>query len=468
MNKEGFDEIIFKDNNQNILSQIVDSINFSQTNELRINHVLRGDLDFSVLKDKDIKNVNSIYIEKPGEITNLFNIPDSIKIIHCKEHVLQDISSLPKELEELDLSHNNIKKLDLSDISNLKHLNLADNELQELSNLPESLEYLNVENNQLKQLNLETTQNLKHLVCSNNPILVLQKVPDSVKIEMENNPFIEIDNDDTKTSKSGKKKLNYLQSLNEYLRLKNEYETAYMTAKRKAYYKGGSKKEKRRLVNEVKPLCVNCKRKVGTQFSYKDKYYIAKCGDEQNSCKLDISIYEGDHTNIEEVINMFSYDIEEDKEQIIIDKMNSIFKYVDAMSYSNEFKQHINDYNDTSDIYKETIDRYDSIYNNKEKELAIERKFDKIANIKEDIHKLLEEYKKTGNNKILKTMIETHKRDLVPAIEELRSLKYAHMYVEVIDSDPPVSKLVQYMVPIHSRDFIFGEDSNVLKFEINH
>jgi len=463
------EQIISENNGQDILSSTIDSINFSQTTELRISQILHGDIDFSILKDKDVTNISAIYIENPGEITNLFNIPETLKILHCEEHLLVEISNLPQDIEEINLSNNSIRKFDANQLHKLTELNLSDNELNELKNLPDSLEFLNVENNQLKQLALETTPNLKHLICSNNPILVLQRVPPSlIKIEMENNPFIEIEREsELTTTETGKKKLDYLQSLREYFRLKNEYETAFKTLKHKAFYRGNSKKDKRRLVNAVKPLCINCKRNVGSTFYHKDNYYIAKCGDEVNGCKLDISIYDGDITQLEKVINMYAVDIEEDKQQIIIDKMNSVFKYVTSETYSTVFKDHIESYNDTSDIYKDVVDRYDSIHNDDKQLLAIEKKNRDIINLKEDAVTLLDEYKKTGNRKIITSLVEMYKRDLIPAIEHLRNLKYAHMFVEIIDSDPPVSKLVQYSVPIHSRDFTYGEEPKVMKFITN-
>ena len=468
--QEKREQIISENDNHAIMSEIIGTIDFSQTNELRINTILRGDIDFSILKDKDVKNVYSIYIENPGEITNLFNIPETVKLLHCKNHMLDELHNLSKDIEEIDFSDNNIKHFDAKELTKLTHLNLANNELSKLSHLPGSLEYLNVENNQLKELDLETTQNLEYLICSNNPILVLQRVPSSIrKIEMENNPFIEIQTDDGNedAKKTGKKQLNYLQSLHEYFRLKNDYDKACMILKHKAYVKGSSKKDKRRLVNDVKPVCIYCKRKVGSLFSHKDKYYSAKCGDVMSPCNFDISIYEGDHTHIEEIINMFSKDMEENKQQIIVDKMNSVFKYIDTESYSTEFKEHIDTYNGSSDIYKETMDRYDSIHNNEEKDLLIEKKTNEIINLKEDANKLLDEYKKTGNRQILITLMEMYKRDLVPTFEHLRNLKYAHMFVEIVDSDPPVSTLVQHLVPAHSRDFIFGEEPKVMKFVTN-
>jgi hypothetical protein len=462
------EEIISENDNQAILSTIIDSIDFSQINELHISKTMRGDVDFSILKDKNITNIKAIYIENTGEITSLFNIPDSVKILHCSGHIIKNLGFLPKDIEEIDISHNIINSFDANGLDKLTHLNLANNELKTLSKLPDSLEFLNVENNQLKELNLETTQQLKHLICSNNPILVLQHVPTSLtRIEMENNPFIEIEREgEVRHSKSGKK-LDYLQSLHEYFRLKNTYDTNFMNLKKKAFAKGANKKDRKKLVGDVKPVCVNCNRKVGSLFSHKDKYYSAKCGDDKSPCKLDISIYEGDYTRNEDVINMFSKEIEDDKQQIIVDKLNSVFKYINTETYSSDFKEHIDTYMESSDIYKDAIDRYDSIHNNEETKLMIEKKVAEIHGLKQDSEKLFQEYKKTGTRTFLTTFIEMYNRDLVPAIHHLRTLKYAHMYVEIDESEPPVSCLIQHLVSAHSRDYIFGEEPKVMKFVTN-
>ena len=466
--QEDREEIISENDNQAILSSIIDSVNFSQINELRISNTMRGDVDFSILKEKDVTNIKAIYIENPGEITSLFNIPESVKILHCSGHIIQNLGFLPKDIEEIDVSHNSIESFDANGLDNLIHLNLADNELKSLTKLPGSLEFLNVENNQLKEINLETTQELKHLICSNNPILVLQHVPTSLtRIEMENNPFIEIEREgEVRHSKSGKK-LDYLQSLHEYFRLKNTYDTNFMNLKKKAFSKGSNKKDRKKLVGDVKPVCVNCNRKVGSLFSHKDKYYSAKCGDDKSPCKLDISIFEGDYTRIEEIITLFSKDIEDDKQQIIVDKLNSVFKYINTETYSSDFKKHIDTYMESTDIYKEAIDIYDSIHNSEEKKIMIEKKVAEIHGLKQDAEKLFQEYKKTGTREFLTTFIEMYNRDLVPAIHHLRTLKYAHMYVETDESEPPVSYLRQHLVSAHSRDYTYGEDPKVMKFVTN-
>ena len=179
---------------QSVLENVIETTNFSQTNDIHITSVLHGDLDFSILKDKQITNVKGIYIDSPGEVTNLFNIPDSVKIIECSNQMLNELRNLPLQIEKIDVSDNMLQSFDATDLSNLSELNISYNELIQLKNLPESLVYLNIESNQLRNIDLAETPNLKHLVCSNNPILLLSKVPPSLtKIEMENNPLLEIE-----------------------------------------------------------------------------------------------------------------------------------------------------------------------------------------------------------------------------------------------------------------------------------
>jgi predicted GTPase len=97
----------------------------------------------------------------------------------------------------------------------------------------------------------------------------------------------------------------------------------------------------------------------------------------------------------------------------------------------------------------------------------IEKKVAEIHGLKQDAEKLFQEYKKTGTREFLTTFIEMYNRDLVPAIHHLRTLKYAHMYVETDESEPPVSYLRQHLVSAHSRDYTYGEDPKVMKFVTN-
>ena len=453
---------------QSVLENVIETTNFSQTNDIHITSVLHGDLDFSILKDKQITNVKGIYIDSPGEVTNLFNIPDSVKIIECSNQMLNELRNLPLQIEKIDVSDNMLQSFDATDLSNLSELNISYNELIQLKNLPESLVYLNIESNQLRNIDLAETPNLKHLVCSNNPILLLSKVPPSLtKIEMENNPFLEIEHAGQEEKPEKSQKIDYLQGLKEYFKMKNTYEEAVRNLKRKAYKKGESKKERRKLVQDVKPTCVGCTRKVGTQFSYSDQHYNAKCGDPSKPCNMDISLFIGDYFRLEPMLELHHDDIEIDKQNIIVNKMNSIFKYIGDANSKQVFEKDIQEYKETSEIYKELLDNYDSIYNNEEDKEKLQKKQEEFYAIVEDMKILFEEYKKTGNSTILTTMIQTYNQSLIPCVDALRSMKYAHMFVETEMGDTAVSTLKQYTHSIYRKDFNYGEEPKVVKFIMN-
>ena len=468
MNKLKKREEIINDYNsaQSVLETIIETTNFSQTNELRITTVLQGDLDFSILKTKEIM-ISSIFIETPGEITNLFNIPESVTVLVCNNQYLKEIKQLPLQIEKIELNNNILENFDCSQLSDhfLKELDLSFNNLKVLKNLPQSLEILNIENNQLKEINLAELLNLKTLICSNNPILVLQNVPDSLtNIVMENNPFLDVESG---SEPSSEKKNDYLQCLNKYFKMKNDYENKVRQLKHNAYKKGRTAKESRVYVNDVKIPCVYCKRNVGTLFYIKDQYYVAKCGAASKPCDLDIQIFTGDYFRLETLLHEFNQSLELDKESIIMSKMDSLFKHVSDESSTRFFEETIKDYKETIELYGDVSEKYDEIYNNSEKKEKLQKQQELFYRIVEDMKKIFYEYKTSGKREILITLVETYKNELIPAVEKLRHLKYAHMYVDIHEGESKVSVLKQYPYPAHSKDYIYGEEPKVVKFVVN-
>lgn len=466
-NDDAREQIMNENNNaQNMLIGLLNQIHSTNIDELQINDVLHGDLDFSILEDRGFKNVKKIVIDREGEVTNIFNIPTTITTLICKNQMLNSIEKLPTTIEILDLSDNKISKFNSESLVKLKELNISNNELTELKNLPESLEKLECANNQLRELDLARTPQLKILICSNNPILILQHVPPSLdKIEMENNPFVEIhndDDDDEENKKKSKKKLDYLESLNDYLKLKNDYETKLRKMKKSAFEKGITIKDAKIRANSVKIPCIYCKEKVGTNFYIEDNYYRAICGSKTKQCDLNIKLYKGEYMSMDYILNTYFDDMQEDKQEIILNKMDSIFKFLSDENASKLFEKNLERYNQTSELYKEVLHDYDEIYNNFEKSKQIDRKMEQIFQIRENIKKLTDEFKKTGNRKILISASEMYNRDLLPAFENLRILKYGHMFVETDDND--VSRLIQLPVPVQSKDYIYGEQPKVVSF----
>ena len=110
------------------------------------------------------------------------------------------------------------------------------------------------------------------------------------------------------------------------------------------------------------------------------------------------------------------------------------------------FENDLKEYNETTELYNEVLQEHENMYNNLETKEQVERKTQQIYEIIENFQKFMEEFKKTGNKKVLISSIDLYTLELVPALSCLRQLKYAHMYVEIENSDPPVSKLIQFPV----------------------
>ena len=65
--------------------------------------------------------------------------------------MLYEVKDLPKSLQVLDLEENYIQNIDLTNLSNLKELNVSHNQLHEINNFPGSLTSINVSHNKFEK-----------------------------------------------------------------------------------------------------------------------------------------------------------------------------------------------------------------------------------------------------------------------------------------------------------------------------
>ena len=461
------DEQFIPDENtaQSIFLNIIDGLDSENVSEIRITEVLNGDLDFAVLDDRGFKHIKGIFFTRDGKITSLKNIPNSVVQIECNSQQLSTIDGFPVNMEDLQLDGNLLTKLDLSSFPKLRQLHVSNNEITEIIHLPETIEEVYCENNQIRILDLVDAVNIKILHCSNNPLMVLERVPDSLTtILMENNPYMEINRTTSnETVKKTKKQINYVESLNEYFRLKQKYDSDMLRLKKSAVKSAVTRKEGRRKKKGVKAPCVGCGKKVGTIFSQDESYYTAICGDNTHPCEFNIKLFRGDYDMIDNMLGLYTGDIQDNKTDIIVQKMDTLFKYIDDEESSVKFKEVFKTYNSTSDLYKDMIADYDKIYNNLDRESKLVRKTDDMYKIRENIERVMQEYKKTGNREILIDAMGIYNKELAPVILEIRTLKYDNMFVE---DKVKHTRLVQYDVSPHNKQFMFGDERKVVKYNV--
>ena len=453
-----------KNTAQEKLVSILESLN-KQTNTIQIREPLHGDVDFSNLREFGFGNIQTIEFSE-GEITNITGLPENLKKLICPKNLLFKLDGLPKKLTHLNLERNHISSLDLLDLNELEVLNISFNQFAKIDDLSPSLLELYCQNNLLTFLDLHGLAQLKTLNVSDNKITVIENLPESVvTLLVDNNPSIEFRNtevvpkpsDSDITYEDNEQKLNYQSALHEYFKLKQKYEDKTYSMKRAAYDKGKTKKEKREAVLKVKPQCVKCGRGVGTIFAKKNNRFTAICGDTKNPCKLDIQIFTGEYNPIQYLLVEMKEEVEDFKEAIIRQKLDTLFNYMDESESIERFKKEIEGFNDVNVLYKELNDKNNELYHNRDKKDLIDKKESDIFVLIEQIRVLIAEYKKTGEHEILKTAVQKQVEELLPEVRNLRMLQYE--VLEMVDDT-----LIKQPVTLAKSENTFSEPPRVVKF----
>jgi hypothetical protein len=265
--------------------------------------------------------------------------------------------------------------------------------------------------------------------------------------------------------KEDKQEKNYLESINEYFKMRKKYNDTIYKMKKNIHNNETSKKKARKEKMKLKPACIKCKRPVGTIFSFKNNRYVAICGDDKTPCSLNIEIYNGKSNDIYYMIDIFKEDIDNLKDDIIRQKMDTLFNYVTEDKSIELFKKQMKLYNEDSVIYKEIVDKYKTLFDNKHLQNRISQKNEEIFRLIEKSKGFLEEYNKTQNKEFLKLSLEIQIKEIIPETENLRRLK--HEVMEIIEETKNYNStytLFKHPVLLSKIDYNMGEQQRVIKF----
>ena len=248
---------------QLFLLNILEDID-TNVKELHINTALYGIIDFLALKDLGFNNIQNILFV-PGQITEIINLPKTLISLHCADQLLVSLVNLPEKLEVIDCEYNYIKQIDFSNTKHLKNINISNNQIEELEHLPSTLEELYCNNNKIQSLDLSISRQLRVLHCSNNKTIILKNVPNSlIDFQSENNPYIELEYEkitkerQIKHTKEIEQKINYVESIYSYFKLKNKYEMNHKNAIRQIVNKIHNKKDRKKMIGQLVHKCIQC------------------------------------------------------------------------------------------------------------------------------------------------------------------------------------------------------------------
>ena len=451
---------------QTDLLDYLDHLN-PQSSDIIIREPLSGDIDFAVLKECNFTNITSLQFTK-GKITALKNIPEGITKLVCPENLLVELPELPDSMVEVNLKENGIKSANFKDnmLPNLKELNLSNNHLVTLDDLPKDLETLYCDNNYLKTIDLDGMDKLKVLHCSNNPVLIIEHFPETITdFQMTNNPMTEInrERDSNRESETedpdeyAESRADFTESLNTYFQMKNEYENKTYQMKKQVFNAAKTKKQAKKQMAELKPKCINCNRPVGSIFTSEARTYVARCGDRAAPCNLDIRLFAGEYGSINSHLKLFTELVELYKEDIIKQKLDTLFNYINKFESISLFKKHLEEYTESMTFLKELTEEYTKIYFNEDRKEKINKKMEQISKIRERIADLFNKYKESDNREILKDTMTIYIQELKPEMENLQLLKYETMEMDEYE-------LHQKNYRLEKLDYTFGSYPKVVKF----
>ena len=269
------------------------------------------------------------------------------------------------------------------------------------------------------------------------------------------------------TEKDISDKRDFLEALNNYYRLKYNYESSLDKEKNTIIQNNNlSWKEKRSEYKNYKPKCINCKRPVGTLFTrnYDDKEYTrilkAMCGDLQNPCNLNITLNIGYIDTIQNIIKGDEKDRDQAKISIIKDKNNLLFGYItteEALQNFDKLKKEITDIS----ISLETIQSlWINISDNDEKEQLLKRNQEESYLIINNINIMIKQYDDTNNHNFINDAVNIYINQLVPKLKTIMKLKYNVNFVEFIEEENAYH-LVQQKLSIQNLEFDYSKSSIV-------
>ena len=231
--------------------------------------------------------------------------------------------------------------------------------------------------------------------------------------------------------------------LNEYYKLKSNYEVNYHEKYIKPIIRsnGKSKREKRLEYQKLpKPECINCKRNVGSIFSIQkdpeenSRTFSATCGDLTDPCPLNIKFDYTFRNELNKELSDMDSDINVIKNSIIIDKNNMMFGYIEQNKAIARFNSNTTELKTVTEGAGFIMDINIQLNDNPIKKDLIKSNEDKLGNeFLIPFKDMIKTFDQTGNTEVLNKAMKFYVEEMDPLITTIRNLKYEVCYVDFVE-----------------------------------
>lgn len=283
------------------------------------------------------------------------------------------------------------------------------------------------------------------------------------EIQEDNLSLSREDNVDIPSDKNEKNEMDdtVLDKINEFYKLKNEYEMKIQTQKNSILKDNTlTLKQKQDKYRKIKANCISCGRKVGSIFETTGNMLTAICGDKSSPCKLTIKINRGGYLNLEELIDVFQTGVDELKEEIITAKLDLLFGYEKENKTLDRFTTLKDELAQDLESVMEYKTRYIEISANLDNKAELNSKITAFYNKVSMVKSTIEEFNETGKIQLIKDMVFLYDSEMVPLLDEIRNLKYKYMTVET-DNDTDTHKLIKKTFTL--QDMMYNMEAPVVE-----
>lgn len=258
------------------------------------------------------------------------------------------------------------------------------------------------------------------------------------------------------------KKQEYIQSLDTYYRLKNEYDTNVSQIKsRISSNKRLTVKEKQEAFRDMSSAvrCINCNRVGGTDFQeFYDKekdgrVITAKCGVKVSPCILDIEINIGAMENISEGLTNTQTQLNDKKHEIMRIKNDVLFGYKEMDADLTKNVTEIQDeLKGLLEEYESRLELYVAMYDRPQDEEPMRALELDIYNSIQSIRVLMNDYGREKNTQLVRDAVSVMITEVAPKTAMLRNIKYGVVETQT-DAKTNTCVLTERRIAVESTEF---------------
>ena len=234
----------------------------------------------------------------------------------------------------------------------------------------------------------------------------------------------------------------YLEELKEFYILKKKYEKYKESIKKKLIDSDNSMQVKKQLLAKTKFKCINCKKEGGTIFQIDESNLKVFCGNKSNPCNINLNISRQKFTNLKVDIINVENEINQKKREIIISKLNYIFKYIEEDKAVENFEEIKSGLTELQKKYNILFEKYVYIFDNDSKKSNLEDLILIQHNHINEFKDILNLYYSTRENKYLKNALNYYISNIISIDEKILNIKYKYNAIEK-DLDNNINYLIQ-------------------------